>query len=191
MEREKPEAGTTKKEISWSTRHDYVSIIKCLFYLPCRFPFLHLIFLFGLVDGGCRRDKCFIQDVVDDERVCELRVLSLRSSVFFFLYLLTLSQSLGLRPIDMEKTGLILIVVRRYISVPESKPKKGWRENKIKREKIWKARQWFTHSARGDRGNGTNNDSLFSIEKEPYINRACGKTHRSPFLAFSFLTRSL
>lgn len=45
-------------------------------------------------------------------RVCASLILFALND-FFLVYI----ESLGVRPIDMEKTGLILIVVRRYIGL--------------------------------------------------------------------------
>lgn len=123
-----------KKEISWSTRHDYVSIIKCLFYLPCRFPFLHLIFLFGLVDGGCRRDKCFTQDVVDDERaVC----VSFAFSTLFRFLLLVFIDSLSVSRLVANRYGKDWTYLDRRASLyigPWVEAKKKGEENKKRKD---------------------------------------------------------
>jgi len=58
------------------------------------------------------------------------------STLFRFL----LIDSLGLRPIDMEKTGLILIVVRRCIG-PGVKAKKKINKGKRVKEKRYERRQ--------------------------------------------------
>ena len=119
-----------------------------------------------------------------------MRVWASSFFTFFRFLLLELSifRSLGLWPIDMEKTGLILIVVRRYIGLGV-KAKKGEEEKGVKKKKkIWKAS--LIHQNRGDTatGYGSHSQQWQSLSIERRINRACGKTHGS--LSFLFLSRS-